>query len=469
MNYKAKILIVEDQYFEANNLEVLLKRADYRVCTIARSVSSAVKIIEKENPDLVLLDIQLKGKLSGIDLAKLLSRKNIAFIYLSGNSKQQFLDAAKITRPYGFLAKPFREKDILIMLEVALYTHKENLALTRQRLNPSADAGGNKHAFSDMIGHSNPMLALQQHMKRIATSEVSVLIFGESGTGKELIARNIHLMSNRARQALVSVNCAALPPSLIESELFGHEKGAFTSALDKRIGRFEQAEGGTIFLDEIGELPLDVQSKFLRVLQEKEIEVIGGKNKKVNVRVIAATNRNLQEDVVAGRFRADLYYRLNVFPLVSPPLRERKEDLPLLINHFITKLSKIENSNVTGVSEQAMQEVLNYDWPGNVRELENLVHRSILLSTEPIILTFGTLIEQPAKPNAEAGYMRTMEEVEREHIIAVLEKCNWKVYGPGGAAEILGIKVPTLNSRLKKLNIEKARLKPSGKIAKNLH
>ena len=469
MKYKAKILIVEDQYFEANNLEVLLRRADYRVCTIARSVSAAVKIIEKESPDLVLLDIQLKGKLSGIDLAKLLSRKNIAFIYLSGNSKQQFLDAAKITRPYGFLAKPFREKDILIMLEVALYAHKENLALTRQRLNPSADSGGNNHAFSDMIGHSNPMLTLQQHIKRIATSEVSVLIFGESGTGKELIARNIHLMSNRARQALVSVNCAALPPSLIESELFGHEKGAFTSALDKRIGRFEQAEGGTIFLDEIGELPLDVQSKFLRVLQEKEIEVLGGKNKRVNVRVIAATNRNLQEDVVAGRFRADLYYRLNVFPLVSPPLRERKEDLPLLVNHFITKLSRIENSNVSSVSDRAMQEVLNYDWPGNVRELENLVHRSILLSTEPIISTFGTLMEHPAKPNAESDYRRTMEEVEREHIVAVLEKCNWKVYGPGGAAEILGIKVPTLNSRLKKLNIEKVRLKPSGKISKSHH
>jgi DNA-binding NtrC family response regulator len=468
MNYKAKILIVEDQYFEANNLEVLLKRADYRVCSIARSVSSAVKIIEKESPDLVLLDIQLKGKLNGIDLAKLLSRKNIAFIYLSGNS-QQFLDAAKITRPYGFLAKPFREKDILLMLEVAVYAHKENLALTRQRLNPSADAGGQNHVFSDMIGHSEPMLNLQKHMRRIATSEVSVLIFGESGTGKELIARHIHLMSNRARQAMVSVNCAALPPSLIESELFGHEKGAFTGALDKRIGRFEQAEGGTIFLDEIGELPLDVQSKFLRVLQEKEIEVIGGKTKKVNIRVIAATNRKLQEDMIAGKFRADLYYRLNVFPLVSPPLRERKEDLPLLVNHFITKLSKIENSKVTGINYQAMQEVMNYDWPGNVRELENLVHRSILLSAGTIITTFGTLMEQPARPTGESDYRRTIEEVEREHIIAVLEKCHWKVYGPGGAAEILGIKVPTLNSRLKKLNIDKARLKPSGKISKSLH
>jgi two-component system response regulator HydG len=464
MKYKAKILIVEDQYMEANNLEVMLKRADYQVCAIARSVSAAVKIIEKECPDLVLLDIQLNGKLNGIDLAKLLSRKNIAFIYLSGNSKQQFLDAAKITRPYGFLAKPFREKDILIMLEVALYTHKENLELTRQRLQPFTDAKGNNRVITDMIGQSNPMRTLQQHMARIASSEVSVLIFGESGTGKELIARNIHLMSVRAKHALVSVNCAALPPSLIESELFGHERGAFTSALDKRIGRFEQAEGGTIFLDEIGELPLEVQGKFLRVLQEKEIEVLGGKTKKVNVRVIAATNRNLQEDMVAGRFRADLYYRLNVFPLISPPLRDRKEDLPLLVNHFISRLSQTEGSKVTGISEQAMLEVMNYDWPGNVRELENLIHRSILLCTGSTILTIGTNMEPQTRPDGEGRHLRTIEEVEREHILAVLEKCNWKVYGPGGAAEILGVKVPTLNSRLKKLNIEKVRLKHAGKF-----
>lgn len=464
MKYKAKILIVEDQYIEANNLEVMLKRADYRVCTVARSVSSAVKVIEQESPDLVLLDIHLKGKLSGIDLAKLLSRKNIAFIYLSGNSKQQFLDAAKTTRPYGFLTKPFREKDILNMLEIALYAHRENLALTSQRLNSASGQAEDSSLFPGMIGESQQMKKLQQQILRIASSDVSVLIIGESGTGKELIARNIHLLSARARQPLISVNCAALPPTLIESELFGHEKGAFTSALDKRIGRFEQAEGGTIFLDEIGELPLEVQSKFLRVLQEKEVEVIGGKTKKVNVRVIAATNRNLQEDIVSGRFRADLYYRLNVFPLVSPPLRDRKQDLPLLINYFIGKLSKLEGSTVTGMSDQAIQELLNYDWPGNVRELENIIHRSILLTTAPVITSICDLFDHSPKSNSVNNYMRTIEEVEREHIIAVLERCNWKVYGPGGAAEVLGIKVPTLNSRLKKLNIEKTRPNRSGKF-----
>jgi transcriptional regulator with GAF, ATPase, and Fis domain len=314
-----------------------------------------------------------------------------------------------------------------------------------------------------MVGQSAPMTELHKNIMRIAHSDVSVLIFGESGTGKELIARNIHRLSPRAKFPMISVNCAALPASLIEAELFGYVKGAFTNAVDKRAGRFEQADGGTIFLDEIGELPLEMQSKFLRVLQEKEIEVIGGVTKKVNVRVIAATNRNLQEDMVAGKFRADLYYRLNVFPLVSPPLRDRKEDLPLLVEHFITRLSRSEGSRVTGASEQAMQEVMNYDWPGNVRELENLIHRNILLTSDSVIRSFGSLTTQPQKTSSGSGYMRTIEEVEREHILTVLERCKWKVYGPGGAAEILGIKVPTLNSRLKKLNIEKTGLKKNSK------
>ncbi|HEX8020971.1 sigma-54 dependent transcriptional regulator, partial [Mucilaginibacter sp.] len=462
MKYKAKILIVEDQYIEANNLEVLLRRAGYRVCSIARSVAEAVEIIKKELPDLVLIDIQLKGRQTGIDLGGLLSRKNIAFIYLSGNSKQQILDAAKTTRPYGFLAKPYREKDILIMLEVALYAHSENQSLNRQQ-SSAVDQKATDYLISDVIGQSPSMVELHKNVMRIAHSNVSVLICGESGTGKELIARNIHLLSPRCKNPMISVNCAALPASLIEAELFGYEKGAFTNALDKRAGRFEQADGGTIFLDEIGELPLEMQSKFLRVLQEKEIEVIGGTTKKVDVRIVAATNRNLQEEMVAGRFRADLYYRLNVFPLNSPPLRERKDDLPLLVNHFITKLSRIENSKVAGVSEQAMQEIMNYDWPGNVRELENLIHRHILLSGESMIRSFGNLTAQPARRGSGTDYMRTIEEVEREHILAVLMKCNWKVYGPGGAAEILGIKVPTLNSRLKKLNIEKTGLKKNSR------
>jgi len=464
MKYKAKILIVEDQYLEANNLEVMLKRADYGICTTARSVSAAVKVIEKESPDLVLLDIHLKGRLSGIDLAKLLSRKNIAFIYLSGNSKQQFVDAAKTTRPYGFLSKPFREKDILNMLEIALYAHRENLTLMKQRLNSASGQAADPALFPGMIGEAEQIKKLQQQIMRIASSDVSVLIIGESGTGKELIARNIHRFSARSRQPLICVNCAALPPTLVESELFGHEKGAFTSALDKRIGRFEQADGGTIFLDEIGELPLEVQAKFLRVLQEKEVEIIGGKTKQVDIRVIAATNRNLHEDIISGKFRADLYYRLNVFPLIAPPLRNRKEDIPLLIKHFIEKLGKLEGSSVTSMSDQAVQELMKYDWPGNVRELENIVHRSILLATGTVINSIGDLPGHLPKAGAAKNYMRTIEEVEREHIIAVLERCNWKVYGPGGAAEVLGIKVPTLNSRLKKLNIQKARPNRSGKF-----
>jgi len=322
--------------------------------------------------------------------------------------------------------------------------------------------------YKFIVGQSKSMQKLNADIERIARSNVSVLIFGESGTGKEMIARNIHRTSARADFPLVCVNCAALPASLIEAELFGYEKGAFTSAHDKRIGRFEQADGGTIFLDEIGELPLEMQAKFLRVLQEKEVEIIGGTTRKVDIRVIAATNRNLQHEISLGNFRSDLYYRLNVFPLYSPPLRERKEDLLLLVDNFIEKLNKIEGRNVTGVSENALQELMNYDWPGNVRELENLVHRHILTATETIIDSFGDLISNPeSKRETSINYMRTLEEVEREQILTVLAKCNWKVYGPGGAAEILGIKVPTLNSRLKKLNIVKAGLKKNSKPYKN--
>jgi transcriptional regulator with GAF, ATPase, and Fis domain len=248
------------------------------------------------------------------------------------------------------------------------------------------------------------------------------------------------------------VNCSALPANLIESELFGHEKGSFTGANEKRVGKFEQAEGGTIFLDEIGELPLDMQVKFLRVLQEKESEPIGGKIKKLNVRIIAATNRNLEEEIAMGRFRLDLFYRLNVFPVTLPPLRDRRTDIPLLANHFLQYYSKENDKNITGFSERALTELVNYSWPGNVRELENLVYRSVILNK-------GTVIELVGLPQSIAGTpvdkIRTMEENEREHILTVLKKCDWKISGSGGAAEYLNIHVSTLNARIKKLGIKK--------------
>lgn len=462
---KPKILIVEDQYIEASNLELILRRAGYEVSDIARSVPSALKIVASTNPDMVLVDIHLQGRLTGIDLAQMLSKKNIAFIFISANSRQEILDAAKVTRPYGFLLKPFREKDILIALEVALFTLKQDREL-KLKLKTPVDPLQRLAKGSDIVGASKEALLLNSNIKIVSQSEVAVLILGESGTGKELIAQTIHKQSNRANQPFITVNCAALPGNLVESELFGHEKGAFTDALTTRIGKFEQAQGGTIFLDEIGEIPLETQVKFLRVLQEKEVEVIGGKTRKIDVRVLAATNRNLQEAMASGDFRTDLYYRLNVFPIVSPPLRARIDDIPLLANHFIEKFNAQEGKKVKGIDDRVIEIMQRYQWPGNIRELENVIHRAVILCSGEII-SYVDLDAERAGSAAGFGQLRSIVDVEREHILAILKKCDWKVYGPGGAAEVLGMKVPTLNSRIKKLGIKKMGLKKNNRPYKN--
>jgi two-component system response regulator HydG len=452
---KAKILIVEDQFVEANNLRLILKKAGHSICEIARSVPEALTVAEKEKPLLVLLDIQLDGPLSGIDLAKMLKEKNIGFVYLSANSDQSILRAASATRPYGFLVKPFREKEVLVMIDVALYTLQQNQELNNAGLNKTAKQSESS-IFGSIIGESENFLEVLKHVKIVAPSETSVLIQGESGTGKELIAKAIHSLSSRNQMPLIVVNCAALPANLIESELFGHEKGAFTDAFEKRIGKFEQADGGTIFLDEIGELPLDLQVKFLRVLQEKEIEPIGGKKKQINVKVIAATNKNLEEEMSSGRFRIDLYYRLSVFPIFLPALRDRKKDILPLANHFLYYYAQRVNKSIMGFSDITSQAMLSYNWPGNIRELENFVERAVLLTSGKFVTELMPAIHS-GKRNLLQGdqSLKTMDQNERDHIIKVLESCNWKIYGGGGAAEILNINASTLSSRMKKLGIEK--------------
>jgi DNA-binding NtrC family response regulator len=448
-----RILIVEDQFIEANNLRIILRKADYAVCTIARSVSEALIIIESEKPDLVLLDIRLKGDLTGIDLARILKGKNIAFVFLSANSNRETLEAAKATKPYGFLVKPFREKDVLVMLDVALYLHRQSQGPIGNSKPLGGSLPGNE--FKEIIGGSECMHDVLDNVKIVGTSDISVLILGESGTGKELIAQSIHRISSRKQKPFVAVNCATLPANLIESELFGHEKGAFTGATDKRIGKFEQGNEGTVFLDEIGELPLELQVKLLRVLQEKEVEQIGGRTKKVDVRIIAATNRNLEEEIANGKFRLDLYYRINIFPITLPPLRERKEDIVLLAKHFVNVYARKENKVITGVADHVMQTMLNYDWPGNIRELENLMARSVLLTTGPIVNSLKLPGQNKSAAAGTSGRIKTMTENERDHILSALERCNWKIYGQGGAAELLELNPSTLNSRMKKLGIEK--------------
>ena len=448
-----RLLIVEDQFIEANNLRIILRKAGYVVCTIARSVREALVIIEKEKPDLVLLDIHLKGVLTGIDLAKVLQDKNIAFVYLSANSNKQILDAAKATKPYGFLVKPFREKDVLVMLDVAWYLHRQNQESVMHSKPSAGSLPGDE--FKEIVGQSQSMRVVLEHVKIVGASNISVLILGESGTGKELVAQCIHRISPRKLKPFVPVNCAALPANLIESELFGYEKGSFTGATDKRTGKFEQGHEGTVFLDEIGELPLDLQVKLLRVLQEKEVEPIGGRKKKIDVRIIAATNRILEDEIAAGRFRLDLYYRLNVFPITLPPLRERKEDIPALANHFVNVYARMENKKVTGLADHVMQDMLNYAWPGNIRELENLMARSVLLANDSVIDALQLPNQRKATKTGLPGQIKSITENERDHILSALEKCNWKIQGPGGAAELLELNASTLSSRMKKLGIEK--------------
>lgn len=462
---KEKVLIVEDEFIAANELQMILERAGYYVCGIARSVQEALKLVEREVPYLILLDIFLKGTLTGIDLAKILRERNIAFVYLSASSDQKTLEAAKATRPYGFLVKPFREKDVLVMLEIAQHLHEHSLDAMLKSVNDSKPAFNElvqSQAFKGVIGKSEKLLKVLSHLQIVAPAETSVLILGESGTGKERLAECVHELSPRARKPLVKLNCAALPDNLVESILFGHEKGSFTGATERRIGKFEQANGGTIFLDEIGELGVEMQVKLLRVLQEKEIERIGGHETiNVDVRIIAATNRSLEKEIAEGRFRMDLYYRLNVFPLVLPALRERKEDIPLLASFFIDHFARKNGKQIGSLAPELVQELLQYSWPGNIRELSNCLERAVLLADKGRIKQLFLLKEESS--TSASLQIQTLEQNERAHIIKTLIQCDGKIFGTGGAAELLGINTSTLNSRIKKLGIEKETLFKSKK------
>ncbi|RYJ44239.1 Fis family sigma-54 specific transcriptional regulator [Flavobacterium beibuense] len=625
----------------------MLEKAGYTVCGLARSVPEALVLIAREKPELALVDIQLSGDSSGIELAQVLNERNIAFIYVSANSNHEVLMQAKATQPYGFIVKPFREKDLLVTLEIALYRHEngletavkkeeqlrlgllsviqtkdsvqekmlsiakalqaflsfdylvacttsatvptnfmsylrigfdeyqyigmpefevitrrtreeianlepththdeprsffvgeafeqmlvkhpvrrliaETFSLASMFLLPMTLSDGSCYYFTffsrkedayssaqitllerlsnplraamqDMmetdqqshhnldtaaqlakqkkneprlaaahfegiIGRSHLLLNVFDNVTHVAPVDTSVLILGESGTGKERLAHCVHELSPRRSQPFVRVNCAALPFNLIESELFGHEKGAFTGAVERRIGKFEKADKGTIFLDEIGEMPPELQAKLLRVLQEKEIDRIGGNDPvKIDVRVVAATNRDLEKEVAAGRFRLDLFYRLNIFPVTLPPLRERRDDIPLLISHFITIYNHKADKAVKGISKKGLNEALNYHWPGNIRELENLVERAVLVCGGDEL----NRLEIPNYDNhgfivtEEGGAFKSIDENERDHILEALRKCRGKVWGPDGAAELLGLPPTTLHSKMKRFGIRR--------------
>ena len=315
--------------------------------------------------------------------------------------------------------------------------------------------------YGEIVGNGREMKSVFNLLSQVSDSETTVLILGETGTGKELIARALHNNSKRKTKPMIKVNCAAIPANLIESELFGHEKGSFTGATERRIGKFELADNSTIFLDEIGELPMELQVKLLRVLQEKEFERVGGRaTLRTDVRIISATNRNLQDEVEAGKFRTDLFYRLNVFPIKLPSLRERMDDIPILAEHFLNRYSRKAGKSISGFSNKAIQNLKSYHWPGNVRELEHLIERHVLLTKGQIVteIRIPSASKVILSDNNKQTVLRTLFENERDYIFSVLQYCNGRVSGPDGAAKILGLPATTLNSKIKRLGLTKTHL-----------
>lgn len=343
--------------------------------------------------------------------------------------------------------------------------------LVQEKLHPR-DEIRTELKFKEIIGESDALQRVLAQVETVSPTDSTVLIYGETGTGKELIARAVHNLSSRKSNAFVKLNCAAIPTGLLESELFGHEKGAFTGAISQRTGRFELANRGTLFLDEIGEIPLELQPKLLRVLQERELERLGSaRTIRTNVRLITATNRDLAAMVEQQVFRSDLYYRLNVFPVRVPALRERPDDIPLLVGHFVRQFSRQTNRNIETIPSETMKALVRYDWPGNIRELQNVIERAVIVSSGPVLkVALGDL-----KSNAPAtapeikqtwnGDIRgLLEDTERKQILAALGQAKWIVAGPGGAAALLGVKRSTLQSRMQKLGIRVTRGAEAPKI-----
>jgi formate hydrogenlyase transcriptional activator len=376
----------------------------------------------------------------------------------------------------GADAELLRDVGNQVALAISNMKSYEEIALLKARLEKEnvylQEEIRTEHNFEEIVGDSPPLLALLRRVDQVAPTDSTVLIYGETGTGKELIARAIHDRSNRKNRPLVKVNCSAISAGLVESELFGHVKGAFTGAFERRIGRFELADGGTIFLDEVGELPLDTQVKLLRVLQEREFEPVGSnRSVRVDVRIICATNRNLEESIKASTFRSDLYYRLNVFPLHVPPLRERRSDIDQLATFFVSRYARNLGKKITGISEATRQKLLSYSWPGNIRELQNVIERALILSTGPVLELESDLTSvsaaypvfsdfQPEVPEVlpyvDQSPLKTLQEVERAHILAVLQETHGVIEGSNGAARTLGMHPNTLRHRMEKLGIKRS-------------
>ena len=498
---KPCIICVDDELIILDSLKVQLRRffgKEYQIETAvsAEEVFDLIEELVKANIEipLIICDYILPG-MSGTELLRKIHEEhpNIITVLLTGRADTQAVaDAVNYANLYRFIGKPWEEKDMVLTIKQGLEKYdlekqikqqnkdliklleKKNIeidkrkkaekdlkrsvreiAYLKERLEEEniylKQEINVEKSFEDIIGESDPLKYVIYRIEQVADSNTTVLIQGETGTGKELVARAIHKSSSRNERPLIKVNCAAIPSELIESELFGHEKGAFTGAYERKLGRFEVAHKGTLLLDEIGELPMNMQAKLLRAIEFGEFERVGNsKPIKVDVRLIASTNRNLETEVNEGRFRKDLFYRLNVYPVTVPPLRQRKSDIASLVKIFVERNAKKLGKEIDIIPQKVLDSLHDYDWPGNVRELENVIERAVILTKN------NTLhVEIPKDSSIKYEELRTLRQIEKEYILQILEKTKGKISGHDGAAQILGLHPNTLRSRMEKLGIQR--------------
>ena len=455
MTSHERILVVDDEEQMRDLLAKVLERKGYQV-SVCGDGADALAILERDPVDLVVTDVRMPG-LGGMEALRAIKELNpeiVVIIMTAFGSIDQAVQAVK-EGAYDYVNKPFKIDEMLLTIEKALDERRLRHEVTtlRQELRT-------RYHFENLIGKSRVMQEIFGLIEQVAGSRSTVMIYGRSGTGKELVAKAVHYNSPRSAKAFIPVNCAAIPAELLESELFGHEKGAFTGAIATKVGKFELATGGTLFLDEIGHMRLDLQAKILRALQEREVERVGGtRTIKIDVRVIAATNRDLKKAIEEGGFREDLYYRLNVVPITLPPLRQRREDIPLLVEHFIAKYNREFARKVKGFSAGATAALYQYEWPGNVRELENVIERAVALAQSETIslrelpleisILGGDVIEDIQKAGLTLREARS--HFERQYILSILERVQWN---QTEAARVLGLHRNTLAWKLQRLRID---------------
>jgi DNA-binding NtrC family response regulator len=462
------VFVVDDDWSIRDSLRNLLGSAGLKVETFA-SAQDFLTSRRPQSPSCLVLDVQLPG-LSGLDLQRELTKAeaHLPIVFITGHGDIPMTVRAMKAGAIEFLTKPFRDDDLLNAVEQAINRSRQ---LERDRSTPadekpSGQSAARRTTFPEIVGQSAGLRRVLKEIETVASTDSTVLIHGETGTGKELVARAIHNASRRGSNPFVKLNCAAIPPDLLQSELFGHEKGAFTGAMSRRIGRFELANRGTIFLDEIGDLPLELQPKLLRVLQEREFERVGSNEPiRVDVRVLAATNSDLKTAVAAGAFRQDLFYRLNVVPIEVPPLRERLDDIPVLVEHLIERYAMKVGKRIGTIEKQTTQLLQAYHWPGNIRELQNVIERAVVLcegdtlSVDRKWLTGEVPPASPRSTTSERKLGRLGPEEERDIIEAALAESHGRISGASGAAAKLGIPRQTLESKIASLGINKYRFR----------